>query len=120
MSAVITVGAAGAEEAGAEDAGADESAADDGIDDAATDAGVDDAATDAGAEDSAADAGADDAATDAGVELAATEELDFLLPPLSLPPQAVRDAANTKIKGIFLSIGKLLDSKPLGVIATYL
>lgn len=85
---------------------------------ASDDAGVDDAATDAGVDDAATDAGVDEAATDAGVELGATEELDLLPPPLPLPPQAVMDAANTIINGIFLSIAKLLDNVTAGIIAT--
>jgi len=104
-------------EAGVDDAsGADEA----GVDDAsgADEAGVDDAGSEeAGVDDAATDAGVDDAATDAGVELGATEVgVGFLSP--SLPPQAVRDAANTIINGIFLSIAKLLDNVTAGIIAT--
>ena len=101
MSALITLLAAellateldaGSDEAGVDDAGSEEA----GVDDAGSDeAGVDYAVS-------------DDAATDAGtLELNATDELDFLLPPPPPPPQAVMDAANTIIKGIFLSILKL-------------
>jgi hypothetical protein len=100
-------GVAGADDAGSEEAGVDEAGSEEaGVDDAGVDeAGVDEAGVD--------EAASDDAATDAGVELGATEELDFLpLPPL--PPQAVRDAANTIINGRFLSIAKLLDNVTAG------
>jgi hypothetical protein len=96
-------GVAGADDAGSEEAGVDDAGSEEaGVDEAGVDeAGVDEAAS-------------DDAATDAGVELGATEELDFLPLPPPPPPQAVRDAANTIINGIFLSIAKLLDNVTAG------
>lgn len=85
---------AGVDDAGVDDAGVDEAGVDEaGVDDA----GVDEAGVD--------EAGVLDAA---GVlELSATDELllDFLL---SLPPQAVKDAARVIINGICLSMLKLL------------
>jgi hypothetical protein len=92
--------AAGVEEAGILDAGSDDAGV--------LDAGVDDAGVlDAGVEDAGVleAAGVLDAAGE--LELSATEELllDFLL---SLPPQAVKEAASVIINGRCFSMLKLL------------